>query len=329
MFKLQILDNPARSIWLVGEKIALGSHKDNEMILGSLGSEEFHAEIVITANGLRLVSKQGSCYVNGLLAEAEHVLKADDVLRIGKDTMQIVDSVMLTTETPAEIPAVKSTNDEEKPKSWFLVPKSEESKIGEFLVVGASILGRSDQCKISIPNKLLSREHAELKIENGKFIVTDLDSANSIYHNGVKISRAEVNKGDTLTFANVEFMVEQRATDELKKERKKAAETESVNQTMIRPAMDIDAEIRRIKAESDRKDNNATLIAVSADKVGLLSTAGASPEIKGVPGVGTEGGESGQMVSEKKGSGKTLLIVSLCAILALVIAAFLSDTRLF
>ena len=266
MFKLQILDNPSRSIWLVGEKVTLGSSKKNQMVLGSLGSEEFHAEIVIADDELCLNSLNGRCYVNGLIADIECRLKAGDVLRIGKDSMQIVDSLALVPEAPIKKPIIDRSTEDTRETTWVLIPKHRALKSREYTIVGKSILGRSSDCEISIPHKMLSREHAEIKVENRKLIVTDLDSSNSVYHNGIKIKQVEVVKGDTLSFANLEFDVDQRVKENNQDIVQTDEIPDSMNQTMMRPVVDVNAEIIRLKAVKARQ-KDTPLVPTSADEM--------------------------------------------------------------
>lgn len=247
MFKLQIIDNPSRSIWLVGERVTLGSHHKNQLVLGSVGSEEFHAEIVISDDKLCLNSLNGRCYVNGLLTAVEYELKAGDVLRIGKETLQIVDSGSLISKSPVEKPDFGRSVKDPVKMTWVLVSKHRALQNREYVISEKSILGRSSDCDICIPHKMLSRKHAEIVVENTKLIVRDLDSSNSVYHNGIKIKQVEVFKGDTLTFGNLEFSVDQRLLDNSGDAVETSEMPDSMNHTMIRPTIELGADIKRSK----------------------------------------------------------------------------------
>ena len=64
MYKLQLKGNPDRGVWLVGEKIRLGAHRDNDLVLEGLGIADHHAQILIYQDRVKLQSLAIGCYVN-------------------------------------------------------------------------------------------------------------------------------------------------------------------------------------------------------------------------------------------------------------------------
>lgn len=68
-------------------------------------------------------------------------------------------------------------------------------------------IGRALECGISIPEGGLSREHAELVIENNQLIVRDLESSNGTFWNGDRVAEARPRHGDTLAFDQMRFRV--------------------------------------------------------------------------------------------------------------------------
>jgi predicted component of type VI protein secretion system len=75
---------------------------------------------------------------------------------------------------------------------------------------GAALtVGRQDGCQLRIVSSLVSRKHCELRNEQGKLVVRDLQSSNGTYLDGLKIDgQAEVQPGQLLTIGNVVFRVE-------------------------------------------------------------------------------------------------------------------------
>ena len=59
------------------------------------------------------------------------------------------------------------------------------------------IIGRSRTCDVVIPSAKVSRQHASLSRVDGDLYIEDLGSANGVWLNGEKITRAKVNPGDT------------------------------------------------------------------------------------------------------------------------------------
>lgn len=67
-------------------------------------------------------------------------------------------------------------------------------------------VGRRNSCDLTIPCPSVSGMHAELTLEGGQLYVTDLQSTNGTFLNGVRINqRSLVNHGDLVQFAQVVF----------------------------------------------------------------------------------------------------------------------------
>ncbi len=80
------------------------------------------------------------------------------------------------------------------------------------LADGRHVIGRKPECDITVPDKTVSRQHAELEIaREGDCFLTDLGSHNGTSLNGLRVTdRVPVKLGDTIMFGQVEF----RLTDE-------------------------------------------------------------------------------------------------------------------
>ena len=242
MFKLQFKDNPNRSIWLVGDKVTLGRHPDNTLVLDGLGIEEFHAELLIEPKHLLLKSKPGTCIVNDLPVDGEFELSANDELRIGKERLVIVDPQRLPQPEKKSAPASEVRREK---ADWVLIPDHAKLKSLDFSIHERAVLGRSTECALSVPYKLLSREHAELWIDNGVLYVRDLGSSNGTFVNGKRVEEARLANGDKLAFAKLVFSVQGPETAAPKPP---PGNAEEMNRTIIRPAINLDAELEAKKA---------------------------------------------------------------------------------
>ena len=74
-----------------------------------------------------------------------------------------------------------------------LVPRTLPDLVGAHLVIG-----RSSSCQIVLGDDTVSRRHAELRFEDGRWLLRDLDSSNGTYVNGRWITEAEVRAGDVI-----------------------------------------------------------------------------------------------------------------------------------
>jgi diguanylate cyclase (GGDEF)-like protein len=64
------------------------------------------------------------------------------------------------------------------------------------------LLGRAEECNVSIPDDAVSRHHARIDPSSGGYCVTDLHSKNGIYVNDQKTTEARLRDGDYLRIGN-------------------------------------------------------------------------------------------------------------------------------
>ena len=67
-------------------------------------------------------------------------------------------------------------------------------------------LGRQMENDIVFHEEFLSRFHAEIHYEDGKYILYDKDSTSGTFVNSRKIEKCELNSGDLISLANVQIM---------------------------------------------------------------------------------------------------------------------------
>ncbi len=73
-----------------------------------------------------------------------------------------------------------------------------------------SIVGRSSECQIIVPDPRVSRRHAMIRKQDGGFYLFDLGSFNGSYLNGSRVTATrQLSTGDVLTFAEHEFTFQQ------------------------------------------------------------------------------------------------------------------------
>ena len=65
------------------------------------------------------------------------------------------------------------------------------------------IIGRDTDCEICIDHPSLSRQHAEIQFEDGKFRIVDLLSVNGVKVNGKPARERLLSNGDTIQLASV------------------------------------------------------------------------------------------------------------------------------
>lgn len=72
------------------------------------------------------------------------------------------------------------------------------------LISGYNIIGRSPSCQIKLASNSVSKEHATiLMTDDGKMILTDMNSRNGSFVNGLRVQNQKLNVGDKLTFHDI------------------------------------------------------------------------------------------------------------------------------
>ncbi len=71
-----------------------------------------------------------------------------------------------------------------------------------------SVIGRARKCDIHINSPYLSKEHAMIFFENGKFYIQDLESTNGTYLNGNKLLShpVKLKDNDKISFGEISFI---------------------------------------------------------------------------------------------------------------------------
>lgn len=70
---------------------------------------------------------------------------------------------------------------------------------------GKMKIGTGDDCEVKINRKTISRHHAMLVSENGKYQISDLNSKNGTFVNNFQIYNRQIIDGDIIKFGDAEF----------------------------------------------------------------------------------------------------------------------------
>jgi hypothetical protein len=73
-----------------------------------------------------------------------------------------------------------------------------------------TVLGRSRECDITLDDSNFSRRHAEVRRENGNWLIVDLGSTNGIEVNGKRTNRAQLSHDDRIVLGRTEVTFQQR-----------------------------------------------------------------------------------------------------------------------
>ena len=94
-------------------------------------------------------------------------------------------------------------------------PKASSFEQSVFLIVNRQMiplekhvirLGRQMENDIVFHEEFVSRFHAEIRFEDGKYILQDNESTSGTFVNGRKIDRCVLNSGDLISIATIQMM---------------------------------------------------------------------------------------------------------------------------
>lgn len=78
-----------------------------------------------------------------------------------------------------------------------------------FIIAGQSaVIGRHQECEVILDQPSISRQHARISEENGRFVIRDLDSRNGITVAGQSVQESLLQHGDMFTVGDVQFKFE-------------------------------------------------------------------------------------------------------------------------
>ena len=89
-------------------------------------------------------------------------------------------------------------------------------KMGQAVEVkDGMVLGRQADCHLVLDDPKMSRHHARIIQEGGRYVVVDLNSSNGTFLNGVRIEKSTLSMGDRLRLGSTEFVFAPDPDDEL------------------------------------------------------------------------------------------------------------------
>ncbi|GAB1256996.1 FHA domain-containing protein [Aurantivibrio plasticivorans] len=203
MLKIRFKNNKLNAVWLVEPKVTIGRASGNDLVVDDPNVADAHAEITVKYESLNIVNVSGNkpVYVNRKAINHTAPLSINDEIIIGKTILQIVDP---KSDRPV---APKSAKKAPPSTGWALKANSTALANRVFSIKATTVIGRSNECDITLAAAHLSRRHAQLTVNEGLLYVKDLGSANGTYLNGERITESRVNRGDDLRFDTLSFGV--------------------------------------------------------------------------------------------------------------------------
>ncbi len=214
MWKLSIEDDQGSKtvVNLVREEYSLGRAEENNIRLTERNISRKHARLWRSGKHWHLedVGSYNGVVVNGIKLERDQVLQHGDFVQIGDYRLELVDEAALANEHSQSDSRVATVPN--MPRRDTLVGQTDRliMLVGptpnvEFtLSQERAVLGRGEECDISINHASVSRVHADIQpLGDGRYEIIDRDSANGVRINGVELKRALIDARDNVELGDV------------------------------------------------------------------------------------------------------------------------------
>jgi hypothetical protein len=86
---------------------------------------------------------------------------------------------------------------------WFVAMSGDQKGEDFRLHDGKNTVGSASDSQVILRDNTVSGQHASIRYEDGKFLLTDLDSSNGTYLNDRKVVREELKDNDEIRFGEV------------------------------------------------------------------------------------------------------------------------------
>jgi pSer/pThr/pTyr-binding forkhead associated (FHA) protein len=209
MWKLTIEDDQANKtvVHLVREDYGIGRSEENAIRLTERNISRRHARLERNEEhwALKDLSSYNGCYVNGHRVGSNQDLNHGDLIQVGDYRLIVEDEALLGEhDTSATVPVVPRTSIASPGLDRLVVLAGPQAGSEFVLTQERMVIGRGEDCDISINHPSVSRVHAELHpLGDGRYEIFDKNSANGVRVNGVELPRSFVEPRDVVELGDV------------------------------------------------------------------------------------------------------------------------------
>jgi len=162
---------------------------------------------------LRVVTPGSIVSINGTRVQATGVVKAGDLLMIGPVQVRMVGVERAAAATVAAPARPAAVDDSGATRLRMALPKYvlrgvSGAAFGKtFPIYQQMVIGRQQDCEISIPSEEISRRHASVKPTPDGLMVEDMGSSNGTFINGKRVQSGLLKPGEELRLDAIRFML--------------------------------------------------------------------------------------------------------------------------
>ncbi|MFO8070310.1 MAG: FHA domain-containing protein [Polyangia bacterium] len=210
MYKLVIYDDEGKTtiVPLIRDEVSIGRKEGNTIRLTDRNVSRRHAQLNRKGEDTFELTDLGSR--NGTKVNGEPVGKEPRLVKPG-DQVAIGDyNLSVRTDVSAGIPMGRQMDPGESAGMGKVTPHarlvmlSDPEPGREFdLTVNLYVVGRSEEANMRIEDASISRAHARLDGDEGQWTISDLDSINGIFVNGMRKDDYLLKSGDVIELGTV------------------------------------------------------------------------------------------------------------------------------
>jgi pSer/pThr/pTyr-binding forkhead associated (FHA) protein len=215
MWKISVEDDQGNrtTVNLVRDEYTIGRDQDNTVRLTERNISRRHALLRKNGTGWEIEdqSSYNGCFVNGTRVCEPQPLEHGDLIQLGDYRLRVINesAEIVDEKTPTQprgrglvagLPLAASTLEHDR-----FVMLTGPTPGAEFILEREQLLvGRGEECDISINHSSVSRVHAEIrKLHDGTYEVIDQQSANGVRINGNELSRGLLESHDSIELGDI------------------------------------------------------------------------------------------------------------------------------
>jgi pSer/pThr/pTyr-binding forkhead associated (FHA) protein len=208
MWKLTIQDDQGSKpvvVHFVRDEYTVGRDEGNAVRLTERNISRHHAKLMRQGTEWRVqdVGSYNGCYVNGARVGEPQPLQHGDLIQLGDYRLTIEDESISSGRSDGvlTLPGRPGMNTQADRLVLMAGPGA-----GQEFVLNADrmVLGRGEECDISINHPSVSRVHAEIRrLGEGRYEFVDLGSANGVRVNGAELPSTLLDSRDVIELGDV------------------------------------------------------------------------------------------------------------------------------
>lgn len=146
--------------------------------------------------------------VDAFFSEARYAYPAQSTIIAPPPTPVVTAPAPVSTLAPQpRLPETHVIGAPPPPSAWLVARTGARAGKEYGLQLGRNTIGRDGTlCDIVLDDSTVSKHHAELRYENGQFVLYDLASMNGTTVNNHRVQRQSLLDGDDIKFGNVQFV---------------------------------------------------------------------------------------------------------------------------